>query len=232
MSFLSVIDRLNRWLEEKRAHLVAKQRARSIDRIAVNDPEKLKALIDEGWARLNEYQIAQLHRSTGAALTTWATMEERLIIVASLLLKSQPRKVGLVFYSIINFQVWIAVITELFGMEPDFASFQKRWNRTYERLRAEKDNRDRLAHNAAVSEDPSSDPLRQTVKKASRFDTRAKSRSFVPMDTELVIQFGERVAAISDDLLKLVDDMTDHLESKAPNASQDISSAPNPDQAG
>jgi hypothetical protein len=189
----------------------------------------LKAIIDEHWARLNEFQIAQLHRATGAALTTWALMEERLIMIASLLLRSEPQKVGLVFYSIINFQVWIALITELFGMETDYSVFQRRWNKIYERLRAEKDNRDRLAHNAAVSEDQA-DPLRKTVKKASRYDTRAKSRSFAPMDTESVIQFGERIAALGDDLFTLVEDMANHRTRAVPDASQDKSSAPVPDQ--
>ena len=183
----------------------------TVHELAAQDPEKLKAVIEEFYADLNKFQISQLHRATGAAITRWAKMEEHLITIASLLLKSELGKVGLVFYSIINFQVWIALITELFGMEPDFAGFQKRWNKIYERLRAEKDNRDRLAHNAAVSEDES-DPIRGTVKKASQYDTRSKSRSLRPMNTDLVIQFGERVSAIEDDLQKLAEDMTEHAK--------------------
>jgi hypothetical protein len=81
-----------------------------------------------------------------------------------------------------------------------------------DRLRAEKDNRDRLAHNYILSPNVSANPLRKVIKKASRIDMRAKSQSLGPMTIEQVIGFKERIDAISDDLMKLVDDMVNQWE--------------------
>lgn len=151
-------------------------------------------------------------------------------MVASLLLKTPPKKVGLVFFSIINFQVWIAIITELFNLEPDFSPFQRRWNKLYERLRAEKDIRDRLAHHAVLSESVSDNPTGRSVKKASRIDMRAKSRALKPLTIDEVNDFSDRIGDISDDLLKLVDDMQEHFDQILHPSSQRKSSEPTPDQ--
>ena len=161
------------------------------------------------------------HAAVGGALTRWAIMETRLIFIASLLLKTNPQKVGLIFYSIINFQVWITVITELFPMAPEFEAFNRRWNKIFERLRAEKDYRDRLAHNIIVMSEPVSQP--------SPLDFRSKSQAFKPLTLEEVMTFRERVGAITDDLNALVDEMMARLANSA--TSQEKSSQQEPGQA-
>jgi hypothetical protein len=208
--------------------------AQFIYALSRKNPEQLKNAHAELHAilkTLQEGSTAHFHRATGSALTTWAIMEERLVLIASLLLRTSPRKGGLIFYSIINFQVWIAIITELFGLENDyFSDFQRRWNKLYERLRAEKDSRDQLAHHAVLSADISDNPLQKTIKKASRLDFRSKSRSLTPMSLEQVVDFADRIGAISDDLLKLLDDMLDHHQRLTHSASQDKSSVSTPDR--
>src|ERR1700722_5538389 len=173
-------------------------------------------------------ELAQLHRASGSAITVWAIMEERIVMVACLLLQTTPEKTGLIFYSIINFQAWITITTDLFSLEPMFADFQKRWNKIFERLRAEKDNRDRLAHNYASAADVSDNPIKRAAKLPSRIDMRPKSRALSPMTVEQINDFADRIGAISDDLLRLVDDMIHHRDKLQSQPSTDKSSARGP----
>jgi hypothetical protein len=114
------------WLDEARKISI-------LYKIHRRNPGDITAVID----KLNASELALLKYEIGNAITAWAIMEERLILVASLLLKGTPQKTGLVFYSIINFNVWLAIITDLFPLEPDLTTFQHRWNKISERLRAE-----------------------------------------------------------------------------------------------
>ncbi len=205
-----------------------------IFRLVQANPEQLKAKYADIHAfldKLQENQVASLHRATGAALSSWAVMEENIVLVAAILLRAKPSKVGLIFYSIINFQVWIAIITELFGQEGEFYEFSRRWNRIAERLRAEKDSRDRLAHNAVLSKDISDNPIGTAVSRVARLDTRIKSKSLAPMTLEQVISFAKRISDISDDVSKLVDDMMEHFDKIVLPSSPDKSTALNPDQS-
>jgi len=197
-------------------------------------PEQLQAAHAELHAvlqKMEEGEATIFYRAVGGALTTWALMEERLVMIAAILLKTMSRKTGLIFYSIINFQVWLSIITELFKLEPDMSSFQRRWNKIAERLRAEKDNRDRLAHTPMLSSSVSDNLERKPIMKAPRLDMRAKSQAFAPLGVEQIMEFRGRIGAISDDLLKLMDDMMDHLKNVAPPTSQEKPSPPITDQA-
>jgi len=169
---------------------------------------RLRASLAES---VEQSDVGLFHQAIGGALTTWAIMETRLVLVASLLLKLDPQKTGLIFYSVINFQVWIALITELFPMEPDFTAFQRRWNKIAERLRAEKDHRDRLAHEIIIKSDP--------ILKPSPLDFRSKSRHFRPLTFQEVITFRDRIGAITDDIGSLLDDMRPYLGSSSPRKS-------------
>jgi hypothetical protein len=123
-------------------------------------PEQLELF---GWdivlRKLQGNNWALLNYATGHAITGWALMEEKLVLIASMLLKTTPEKAGLVFFSIINFQSWITIITELWELDQEFTPLQRRWNKLSERLRSEKDNRDRLAHHYIMSENVSDNPL-------------------------------------------------------------------------
>jgi hypothetical protein len=174
--------------------------------------------------------VALLHYATGRAITAWALMEERLVVIASLLLRTSPKKTGLIFYSIINFQVWITIITELFDLDSDFKSFQRRWNKIFERLRAEKDNRDRLAHHYVMSSDISDNPLGLAVKAASRIDMRTKSLKAAPLTIEQVSKFQKRIEQLSDDLRDLMNDIQAHAWPDPPVPSPERPSEQGSDQ--
>jgi hypothetical protein len=187
------------WLEDvKQTTLIYK--------LVRKNPGDLAAISDT----IKTNELAHLKYMMGHAITQWALMEERLIMVATLLLRTKPEKTGLIFFSIINFQVWLAVITDLFKLEPEFSDLQRRWNKIYERLRAEKDNRDRIAHHYAMSADVSDNPVGRAITKAHRMDMRAKSLASKPMTVEQVEAFADRVGAIGDDLGNLTDDMLKH----------------------
>ncbi len=163
----------------------------------------------------------RFHEAVGGALTSWTIMETRLVFIAAILLKTSPRKTGLIFYSIINFQVWITIISELFSMESDFAAFSPRWEKIAKRLRAEKDHRDRLAHNLVIKSEPGLQP--------SPLDFRSKSQAFKPLTLEEVMTFRERVGVITDDLGALMDKMMPRLAASA--TSREKSPQQGPDQA-
>jgi hypothetical protein len=174
-------------------------------------PEQLSLLAADMMLKdLEGNKWALLNYATGRAITGWALMEESLVLLASLLLRTTIEKTGLIFFSIINFQVWITTITELFEIDEDFKLFQRRWNKLSERLRAEKDNRDRLAHHYIMSKNVSGNPLGVPIKIASRIDMRSKSRKSSPMTLDQVLEFRTRIDAIADDLHNLIRDMRKH----------------------
>jgi hypothetical protein len=74
----------------------------------------------------------------GLALTTWARMEEALVRIVQILLSAPGPKVGLIMYSIINFNAWLTIIDELYALEPRLAAFKPRWNKVARRIRKSK----------------------------------------------------------------------------------------------
>ena len=197
-------------------------------------PEQLQAIradLRATWEDMERQEVANFYRAVGGALTTWALMEERLILIASLLMMTRVKKTELIFYSIINFHVWLAIITELFPLEPNLSHFQKRWNKLAERLRGEKDNRDRLAHTPMVPRTVADNLEGRAVLQTPRLDMRTKSQTSPPLDINDIIKFRGRVDAIANDLFKLLDEMDDHLKMIALASSQQTPSEPLPDQA-
>ena len=57
-----------------------------------------------------------LYTRVGQAISFWASMETRLVTIAALLLGTSEQKAGLLMYSIMNFNVWLIIIDELFSM--------------------------------------------------------------------------------------------------------------------
>lgn len=207
MGFFSNITRL--WLEKLKS-------VGFIYGLMRQSPEQLTFLAADMIAKhAEDDKWILLNYATGHAITGWALMEDRLILLASLLLRTTPEKTGLVFFSIINFQAWITIITELFELEDEFRPFQRRWNKLFERLRAEKDFRDRLAHHYIMSENVSDNPLGIPIKIASRIDMRIKSRKAAPMTANQVLDFRTRIDAISDDIQVLTDEMLKLMPSAA-----------------
>ena len=111
----------------------------------------------------------------GQALSAWALMEELIVAIASLLLKTEINKSGVVMYSIINFSVWLTLIDELFPLEPVYMPLKPKWNKISKRLRSLKDIRDRLAHHVISTKDDAELIEDNASLMPSRFDFRQKS---------------------------------------------------------
>jgi hypothetical protein len=172
-----------------------------------------------------------LFASAGLALSQWAGVEETLVGITSLLLRThEGNKVGIIMYSIINFNTQLSIVGELFSQEPLYIALKPKWNKISERLRALKDTRDRLAHHtifygesgAAVRagwDDPSLRP--------ARFDSRQKSQKYQPLDSLQIYKFMEDVDKVMDSLRELLNAMTALLTHET---SQRKSSEPTSDQ--
>jgi hypothetical protein len=173
--------------------------------------DELNAKIDELNALATESDRAILFSKIGLALTRWAKMEEVLVAIAALLLRTGADKAGLVMYSILNFNTWLTIIHDLFEMDDTLSSFQNRWNKLSERIRRIKDQRDQLAHHP-VHGSEKIEGLGAAILKASAFDTRQKSKQLRPLDSEEVGAFAESVMRITNDLHSLFNAMYDALE--------------------
>jgi hypothetical protein len=74
-----------------------------------------------------------LFANVGLALSQWAGMEDLLVGIASLLLRThEGAKVGIILYSIVNFGTWLSIIGELFSQEPRYVTLKSRWNKISE----------------------------------------------------------------------------------------------------
>jgi len=145
----------------------------------------------------------------GLALTTWARMEEALVRIVQILLSAPGPKVGLIMYSIINFNAWLTIIDELYALEPRLAAFKPRWNKVARRIRKIKDMRDRLAHESAHKEVGTFSSVHL---RPSKLDVRTKTGKFKPLtDTEFG-DFTVTTTAITEDLITLAQDMLASLE--------------------
>jgi hypothetical protein len=128
-------------------------------------------------------------------------MEEAIVLIVHILLGAPTPKVGLIMYSIINFNVWLTIVDELFVLEPSMSSFKPRWNKLSARIRPIKDMRDRLAHEAAhVGE-------AEAVLRPSEFDVRPKTTKYQPLTIMEISDFSSKTADIGNEIVQLVKDM-------------------------
>jgi hypothetical protein len=143
----------------------------------------------------------------GAALSQWSQMETALVVVASLLLRTQSQKAGLVLYSIVNFNIWLGVIDELFTVDEKLSTLKPRWNKISARLRKLKDDRDRLAHHYVTSQEVRGATEIPATLDVPFLDARQKSLKFLPMTIEQINQFRATTLGCANDLARLIDDM-------------------------
>jgi hypothetical protein len=135
----------------------------------------------------------------GSALTAWAKMEEPLILIFGMLLGTTLEKAGLILYSIINFNVWISLIDELFIVDDLYPHLKPKWNKLSARLRRIKDDRDRLAHHL-VDQESKSINFGDATLRPSNMDIRQKSLKFKPMNKDDVLDFTSIVSKLTRDL--------------------------------
>jgi len=168
----------------------------------------------EKWRSLHRKELLA---STGLALSHWAGMEELLVGIACLLLKThEANKVGIILYSIINFNSWLGIIGELFSQEPRYIILKPRWNKISERLKGLKDTRDRLAHHTIYDGDKAATLAGDVSLRPGRFDIRQKSQKFLPLDLTQINNFSDSLGKVQGDLIALLNAMTDILTREAP----------------
>ena len=169
-----------------------------------------------------------LFLSVGLALSTWAQMEESLVVIAGMLLRTKFTKAGAIMYSIINFNVWLGLIDELFVLEPSQSELKPKWNKISERLRGLKDIRDRLAHHTIFSGDKIG-ATGDTSLRPGRLDTRRKSQKYEPLNFEQISTFTHSISEVLNTISALINAMTEIVEREPlPQKSSEQDSGPNP----
>jgi hypothetical protein len=170
---------------------------------AVHDQE-----IGEKWKSAHRQA---LFTSVGLALSQWAGMEDSLVAIATLLLRShEANKVGIILYSIINPKTWLEIIGALFSQEPLYISLKPRWNKISERIMKLNDTRVRLAHHSIYYGNKATTIAGDTSLKPGRFDVRPKSQKHrtEPLDYDQISEFTDSVEEIIKDLTALLNSMT------------------------
>jgi len=219
-----VIRRRLRWqlhrlrLRASEAHIAVLSRGIDLidEEILGEDKTNAAELETRGQAnaaeRKNQRENA-LFMVVGHALSAWARMEDSLVAIARMLLVTKFTKAGAVMYSIINFNVWLSLIDELFVLEPHYSSLKSKWNKINEKLRGIKDTRDRLAHHSIYSRDHIS-ATSETSLSPARFDTRQKSLKYEPLTLEQISAFTHSLAEIIGDLTALMNAIQKLAESE------------------
>jgi hypothetical protein len=193
----------------------------------------LKAQLNELAPKLDEQNKWALYTSVGQALSAWAVMEESLVGIAALLLRTDLPKAGIMMYSIINFQVWLNVISELFSQDEIYVTLKPKWNKIFESLRPIKDTRDRLAHHTVWHEDKV-DPMisSHSLLKPADYDTRQKSQKqkYKPLDYDQIYNFIESVHKVQDECKALINSMAEKARSIAEKARESQPSSQKPSE--
>ena len=89
-------------------------------------------------------------------------------------------------YSIMNFNVWLSIIDELFSMEPRYQPHKATWTAQSGKLRGMNDTRVRLAHHTVW--DHFEDQL--VALRPGKHDSRMKSRKHKPLTKAEIFAFG------------------------------------------
>jgi hypothetical protein len=131
----------------------------------------------------------------GQGISIWALMEGNLVHVFAKLMRSSAEKSGLVLYSIMNFNIWLTIITDLFASDPIFKELKDRWNQIFERLRVLNNTRIRLAHHTAL--------LGPRALIPGRLDTRPKSLSYKPLTEKEIGNFTDSLVEITNEISNL-----------------------------
>jgi len=203
---------------------------RAIDWIGAEDKagaSELEARVQEMGQQSKKNQTLVLYTSIGKALCHWAEMEDLLVAIASMLLRThEANKVGIILYSI-NFNVWLNIIDELFLHESLYAALKTKWNKINSRLMRLKDTRNSLAHHTIYYEDHISTFTYNTSLRPARFDIRQKSQKNQPsLDFDQISKFDEDISKVQEDLRELLTAMTGLLTR---DTSQQKYSEPTPD---
>ena len=137
----------------------------------------------------------------GQGISIWALMEGNLVHIFAMLMGSSVEKSGLVLYSIINFNVWLTIVTDLFAVHPELKQFSGAWNKKVGRLRSLNDVRVRLAHHTALEH--GGFEIGDRTLKPGRNDTRPRSLAHTPLTADDIDDFAEKVIEINNEIGEL-----------------------------
>lgn len=165
--------------------------------------EELEAQVQEIGEKWKSVHQQALFANVGLALSQWAGMEELLVAIACLLLRThEATKVGIILYSIANHPTWLIIIGELFSQEPRYITLKPRWNKLCERLIKLNDTRVRLAHHTIYYGDKATTLAGDTLLGPSQFDVRPKSQKhiFEPLDYKQISEFIDSLGTLQNDI--------------------------------
>lgn len=168
--------------------------------------------IGEKWRALH---TQALFSHVGLALSQWSGMEELLVGISCLLLRThEATKIGIILYSIANHPTWLNIIGDLFSQEPRYITLKPRWNKLSDRLIKLNDTRVRLAHHTIYYEDKSPTLSGDASLRPSKFDVRPKSQKhrFEPLTSNEISKFIESVGALQNYIMELLESMTEILK--------------------
>ncbi|SHJ50831.1 hypothetical protein SAMN05444159_0793 [Bradyrhizobium lablabi] len=176
----------------------------------MNEEEPTEADITE----LEELRIElteNYYGAIGKGISAWSRTESGLVVIAALLLDTKQEKAGLILYSIANFHSWLAIIDELFEMDPRYRALRPDWTVIANRLKKLNDTRVRLAHHAlesgkgieAIVAGEDIEMLLPSLK-PSKYDTRTKSKKHSPLQIEQLADFVDELAVVSKGLGELL----------------------------
>jgi hypothetical protein len=203
--------------------------------VAWLSPQDQKEKFAAEWATLDQEggeQWKSVHRwrlytSVGQGLSQWAGMEEVLVAIASLLLRTEEfSKVGIIMYSI-SFNPWLAIIEDLFSQESRYITLKPKWNNLRKRLMGLKNIRDRLAHDTIYYGDKVATLAGDASLRPSGFDIRQKVKNHQPLDYDQISKFMDSMGKVHEDVIALLNAMPDLLKRET---SQQKSSEPTSDQ--
>ena len=139
-----------------------------------------------------------MYAAIGQGITAWANMEAALIMIASMLLKTTTRKTSIVFYSIINFNVWLSIIAELFPESENHRKLKSKWNLLAKRLRDLNNTRVGLAHYPVYS------GVDGAVLKPHEYNQTLKALGHKPLTAMQIMTWVQNVVDISNELTEFV----------------------------
>ena len=120
----------------------------------------------------------------------------------------EATKIGIIMYSIVNFNAWLGIIDELFPQEALYFPLKPKWNKINENLKRLNDTRNRLAHHSIYHGANASALAGDTSLRPGRFDARKKTQKYQPMDVDQILKFADSVAGVQEDLTALLNAMT------------------------
>src|SRR5882757_11102239 len=98
-------------METMRRHATLKYHQPDISGLERENAANVKAEAERALSEHISVNMNHLFTITGNALSSWARMEQKLVMIACCLLRTNKvEKAGVVMYSIINFSVWLSLI--------------------------------------------------------------------------------------------------------------------------